>query len=107
MRSTHCRQQAAAGAVLDREAFIFDYDTSSECCAGDGGGSLLSFTTGDTATGKHIVEATQLFSITVFLRVHILPHLLLHESRVHSQEIPRARGYPDDRSVRCCLLYHR
>ena len=62
------------------------------------GGALLSFTTGDVAISKHIVEATDLFSITVSFgstsSLISLPCFMSHASI--PAEVRAARGLPDD-----------
>lgn len=62
------------------------------------GGSLLSFTTGNTDVSRHIVENTQLFSITVsFGSVSSLismPCFMSHASI--PAEVRAERGLPDD-----------
>lgn len=62
------------------------------------GGALLSFTTGDVAVSKHIVEQTQLFSITVsFGSVSSLISMPCYMSHASiPPEVRAARGLPDD-----------
>lgn len=62
------------------------------------GGALLSFTTGDVAISKYIVEKTQLFSITVsFGSVSSLISMPCYMSHASiPPEVRAARGLPDD-----------
>lgn len=62
------------------------------------GGALLSFTTGDVAISKYIVEQTQLFSITVsFGSVSSLISMPCYMSHASiPPEVRAARGLPDD-----------
>lgn len=62
------------------------------------GGALLSFTTGDVAISKYIVERTQLFSITVsFGSVSSLISMPCYMSHASiPPEVRAARGLPDD-----------
>ncbi|GFR53198.1 hypothetical protein Agub_g15947 [Astrephomene gubernaculifera] len=63
-----------------------------------GGGSLLSFETGDVEASKVIVEATQLFKVTVsFGNVNSLISLPCYMSHASiPAEVRAARGLPDD-----------
>eukprot|EP00892_Ulva_mutabilis_P009980 jgi/Ulvmu1/7354/UM036_0014.1 len=62
------------------------------------GGALLSFTTGDVAVSKYIVEQTQLFSITVsFGSVSSLISMPCYMSHASiPAEVRAVRGLPDD-----------